>query len=333
MPYVSVLIPARNASETIDACLRSLCRQSLTDWEGVIVDDGSTDSTAETVGRWAVADSRVRVVRPAGQGIVAALNEGLGHCGGAWVARMDADDVMHRRRLECQAGALAADPTSAAVGCHVRMFPRAALTPGMRAYEAWLNSLASSEDVSRDAFVECPIAHPTLMIRRELLVRLGYRQAEWPEDYDLVLRILAGGHRIGTVPRRLMSWRERPGRLSRTDGRYGLERFTACKAAFLADGFLALHDGFVLWGYGDTGKALARALAAYGKHPTAIVDVHPGRIGQRIGGVPIIGPDAIPSLSGRPLVASVAGSGPRAEIRAYLSARGWRELRDFICTA
>jgi hypothetical protein len=246
---------------------------------------------------------------------------------------MDADDVMHRERLAMQVAALDADGGLAAVGCHVRMFPRQALTAGRLAYERWLNSLTSDADVRRDAFVECPIAHPALMVRRDALPAEGYRDTAWPEDYDLVLRLLADGARIGVVPRRLVAWRDSANRLSRRDARYGLDRFTACKAAFLARGFLGRGDEYALWGYGDTGKALARALTGHGKRPATIVEVHPGRIGQRISGTPVVGLDAVRSLRGTPLIVSVAGAGPRAEIRAHLARCGFVEGRDYVCAA
>jgi hypothetical protein len=246
---------------------------------------------------------------------------------------MDADDVMHHERLAAQRAALDANPDWTAVGCHVRLFPRAGLSEGRRAYEAWLNGIRDAAGVRRDRFVECPVAHPALMIRRRGLEDVPYREVGWPEDYDLVLRLIETGGAIGMVTRRLLRWRDGPDRLSRTDRRYGLDRFTACKAAFLARGPLRAHTSYVLWGYGDTGKALARALRAEGRFPAYILEVHPGRIGQRIEGVPVLGLDSLPALRGQPIVASVAGAAPRAEIREHLSSRGFVEERDFVVAA
>src|SRR6185295_2722999 len=127
-------------------------------------------------------------------------------------------------------------------------------------------------------------------IRHEVLTAVPYRDAGWPEDYDLVLRLLATGHEIGIVPRRLLAWRDTPGRLTRRHAAYRQERIVACKAAFLADGFLAGGDRYVLWGHGGTGRALRRALAAHGKRPSLVVEVHPGRIGNHIGGAPVVAP-------------------------------------------
>jgi len=332
-PRVSVLLPVRDARGTLAVALRSVARQTLPDFECVVVDDGSRDGSRALAESFAARDPRFRVLTREAQGLVAALNAGLAVARGRFVARMDADDIAHRRRLELQVAALEADPSLAAVGAHVRLFPRGALGPGMRAYEAWLLTLDSADAVRRDAFVECPLPHPTLVARRERLPPEGYRDCGWPEDYDLVLRLLARGERVGVVPRRLLAWRHGPARLSQRDPRYAPEAFTACKAAFLSDGFLAGHASYVLWGYGGTGRALRSALLARDRRPSAIVELHPGRLGQRIHGAPVVAPAALPSLPRAPIVVSVAGTAARAEIRAALAAMGFEELRDFVCAA
>ena len=332
-PRVSILLPAWNAAQTLPACLRSLQRQSEGRWHCVIVDDGSDDDTLACARDFAAQDPRFEIVSTPHRGIVPALNTGLRRCRAPLIARMDADDLMHRHRLAAQTQALRTDPRLAAVGCHVRLFPRRHLRPGRRAYERWLNSLDSADRVRQDAFVECPVAHPTLMMRRALLMDLGYRDCGWPEDYDLLLRVLTRGWRVGVVPRRLLSWRDAPQRLSRTHPAYDLARFTACKAAFLAAHFLSDADTYVLWGYGSTGKALRRALLRHGKTPSHIVELHPGRLGKRIHGAPVIPPQTLPSLPRRPLIASVAGEQARGEIRDALGRMGFVDGRDFVCAA
>ena len=332
-PLVSILLPAFDAEATIDACLRSIQRQREARWECIVVEDGSSDGTLGRARSFAERDARFRVVTTPHRGLVEALNVGLDHCRAPLVARMDADDLMHRARLREQLAALDEGADLAAVGSHVRLFPRRTLRDGWRVYERWLNRIDSPSRVRAEAFVECPVAHPTLVIRREILAALGYRDRGWPEDYDLVLRLLAAGHEVGVVPRRLLAWRDRPARLTRTADRYGLDRFAACKAAFLATHFLAGRDAYVLWGYGATGRAIRRALLAHGKRPSHIVEVHPGRIGQMIHGAPVVPPDALRRLPARRIVASVAGEKPRREIREWLGGMGFQETRDFVCAA
>ena len=330
---VSVLIPAWNAGQTLPACLRSLRRQTCERWHCVIVDDGSHDDTLACAGDFAVRDTRFEIVRTPHRGIVAALNAGLRRCKAPFIARMDADDTMHPHRLAAQTQALRDNPRLAAVGSHVRLFPRHHLRPGRRAYERWLNSVNSAERVRLDAFVECPVAHPTIMMRRAPMMDLGYRDCGWPEDYDLMLRLLSDGGQVGMVPQRLLNWRDAPERLSRTHPDYRLERFTACKAAFLAKSFLAGRGRYVLWGYGSTGKALRRALLRHDKAPSHIVELHPGRLGKRIHGAPVIPPQDLAGLPTSPIIVSVAGETARFEIRHALTGMGFVDGRHFICAA
>lgn len=336
-PRVSVLMPVYNAVGTLATSVESIRRQRGVTWECVAVDDGSTDASRDCLRQFAERDERVRVIERPHAGIVASLNAGIELCRGEYVARMDADDVMQRDRLRLQADALAGAPELAGLGCHVRIFPRRHLLGGRLDYEAWLNSLCDDAAVRRDAFVECPLAHPSLMLRRSVLERYRYRNQGWPEDYDLVLRLLGDGARLGSVPRRLLCWRDGARRLSRTSADYGIDRFTACKAHFLATSLLRDSARYVLWGYGNTGRKLAKALAAHGKSPSAIIELHPGRLGQRILGAPVIAPERLPELRARegaqPIVASVARAGPRREVRGALDALGLVELRDYVCAA
>jgi glycosyltransferase involved in cell wall biosynthesis len=121
-PTVSILLPAYEAADTLPAALRSLQRQSERRWECLLVDDGSRDRTRAIAEEAAHADERIRVLAISHGGIVAALEAGIDRCRAPFVARMDADDVAHHDRLAAQLRALAADPTLAAVGCHVRFF-------------------------------------------------------------------------------------------------------------------------------------------------------------------------------------------------------------------
>lgn len=332
-PRVSVLLPVWNAEATLPGCLRSVQRQTEQSWQCVIIDDGSRDASLACARWFADRDARFTVLTTPHHGLVSALNTGIEHCRGQAIARMDADDLMHRQRLATQVCVLEENPNLTAVGCHVRLFPRRHLRDGRRAYERWLNSIDTVQRVRQEAFVECPIAHPTLVVRRPVLADLRYRDCNWPEDYDLILRLLTRGHAVAVVPQRLLIWRDSPQRLSRTSPTYALERFAACKAAFLAASFLAGTDTYMLWGYGTTGKALRRALLLHAKTPSHIIELHPGRLGQTIHGAPVIPPEALVHVPRRPVVVSVAGEKARYDIRDAMEAMGFVETHDFVCAA
>lgn len=333
-PRVSVLLPVRDGAPFLARALRSLASQSFRDLEVVAVDDGSEDDTFTLLRAFAAADPRVRVVRQPRLGIVSALETAREAARGELLARMDADDLSLPRRLERQVEALDADPGLAVVGCGVRIVPREGLTEGRLEYERWLNSLTSSELIHRDLFVECPLAHPTLVLRRETLEAVGgYRNAAVPEDYDLLLRIHEAGGRLGTVPEPLLEWTDRPDRLSRTDPAYSLEAFRALKVEVLGRTLLRGWDGVVIWGAGPTGKAFSRLLREAGVVLRAFVDLDPRKIGQEIHGAPVLPPHGLDDHPGAFVLAAVAGMEGREEVRAALRRAGRREGRDFVAVA
>ncbi|MGH0028372.1 MAG: glycosyltransferase family 2 protein [Myxococcota bacterium] len=332
-PRVSILLPVRDAAATLPACLASLRRQREARFDCVVADDGSRDGSLALAEKTAAEDPRFRVLAGPRRGLVPTLRRGLTACRAPLVARIDADDWMHRDRLALQCAELDASPGLAAVGSHVRCFPRRDLGPGLRAYEAWLHSIDSPRRVFEERFVECPVAHPTLLVRRDVLRRFDYRDAGWPEDYDLLLRLLDAGLRVGVVPHRLVGWRHTAGRHSRTSPTYDPLRFTACKAHFLARGFLSGATRYDLWGYGGTGRALVRALRGEGREPARIVELHPGRIGRTIQGAPVIARHALGPPGRRPLLVSVAGAAARTRIRRELARLGYRECVDYVCAA
>jgi GT2 family glycosyltransferase len=333
VPRVSVLMPCRDAAGWLDAAVASILAQTWADFELVAVDDGSRDDTNARLQRWASRDRRVRVVAGSGAGIVSALQEGLAATRGPLIARMDADDVAHPERLAAQIALLEARPELAACGTRVRYFPPGVVRDGALRYEQWLNSLATPADIVRDAFVECPIAHPTLMIRRAVLAAVGgWRDPGWPEDYDLMLRLIAAGHALANVPAVLLDWRERANRLSRTDPRYSLDAFRRCKAHYLARTLVGGRSVLVV-GAGPVGKAFACALAAEHVPIAAFVDVDPRKIGQSVHGVPVVPRAALADYRAAFAVAAVGNPAARADIRAWLAAEGWLELADFCTVA
>lgn len=101
-PEVSVLVPAFNAEATLRETLESVARQTFTNFEVIIVNDGSTDATARIAAAFANADQRFRVVEQRNAGVAAARNFALGLATGAWVAPLDADDLWHPEKLERQ---------------------------------------------------------------------------------------------------------------------------------------------------------------------------------------------------------------------------------------
>jgi len=332
-PRVSVLLPVRDGARWLHDAIDSLRSQTMADFEVVAVDDGSSDDTPDLLRAWAAEDLRVRVVARPAEGIVAALEHARRLARAPWLARMDADDIAHPSRLERQLSRLEGDRSLVACGCRTEYFPADRVGGGARRYERWINGLVEPSAIERDLFVECPIAHPTLVVRADAVDEAGgWRDAGWPEDYDLLLRLWRAGGRFAKVPETLLRWRERPDRLSRTHDVYSAEAFRRCKIHHLERTLLAGRD-VVVWGAGPTGKRFARALQRAGIRVAAFVDLDPRKIGKRIHGAEVVAPDAIERFRGAFCAAAVGQRGAREEIRDALRAAGWTEMEEFVAVA
>jgi glycosyltransferase involved in cell wall biosynthesis len=292
----------RDEAPYLAEALASLSTQTLADFEAIVVDDGSTDGSAEIAE--AHADPRFRVVRQPRTGLVAALERARADAHGRFLARMDGDDVALPRRLELQVAVLE-DEGLDACGGRIEYFPQP--SEGAERYALWINSLVTAEAAARDVFVECPLPHPTLVVRREALERAGgYQDHGWPEDYDLVLRLWAGGARFRNVAETVLRWRDHPGSLSRTEPRYSLAAFVDCKAHHLRRTLLSGRKGVLVWGAGPVGKSFGRALR---DELAGYVEVDPRKLG------------------------AVAGEEARTRIRELAAAYGRTEGVDFVAVA
>ena len=330
-PHLSILLPVRNEERFLPAALDSLQRQTMTSWELICVDDGSTDTTPHILAAAACRDGRIRLLTTSGRGLVAALNTGLDACRAPLVARMDGDDISHPRRLELQTAKMAAEPELGLVACAFRHFPRQQVRMGMLAYETWQNSLDSHEAIMRDLFVESPFVHPSVMFRKNCIEAVGgYRESGWAEDYDLWLRLAAAGVRFARLSEVLFFWRERPGRITRTRPEYSAEAFRTCKAHYLRNGFLKGIDEVILAGAGLEGRAWSRTLEREKVRVGLWVDVDPRKIGRALHGAPIAGPTEVSPAAGRMLV-TVGTRGARQQVRNWARSAGFREGEDFVC--
>ena len=327
---LSVLLPYRNAGATVAEALGSVLREPDLD-ELVAIDDGSSDEGPALVEAIAARDPRVVRLSAGGLGIARALMLGAARARGDLVARMDADDISLPGRFAAQRALLDADRRLAAVGTRVRV-PDAA-GDGMRAYVAWQNGLVTAEDHARALFVESPLCHPSVTLRRSALDAAGgWRDSAWPEDWDLWLRLDALGFGLAKVPRVLLEWSALPGRLTFRDPRCAPARLVEARAFFLAARIGTADRPLWVWGAGKTGRRMARALEPHGLRAAAFVDIDPRKIGRLARGAPIVAPERVQREACTLLVA-VGERGARDIVRRRLLARGFEEGRDFICAA
>jgi glycosyltransferase involved in cell wall biosynthesis len=208
-PKVSVVLPVWNAERYLAGAIESVLAQTFTDFELLIVDDGSTDGSAALIRRY--RDRRIRrIENEKNLGVTRSLNLGLELARGRYVARMDADDLCAPERLERQVAFLDAHPGVALVASRARWVDALGAEIGV------IDTPADGETLRRRLRRGNWIVHGTVMMRAEAVRALGgYNESmERAEDYDLWLR-LSERHQIAALPALLYTWRDHGGSVSR----------------------------------------------------------------------------------------------------------------------
>jgi len=344
-PRVSVLLPVRDAGRWLVEAIESVLAQSEASFELLLIDDGSRDTSAAIIDDHARRDPRIRVLATSdgNRGIAPALTLALAQARAPYVARMDADDRMHPRRLEMQLAALDDEPGLFGVSCRTRGFPDHDIRDGMREYLQWQNGLLTCEELARDRFIESPVVHPSMTMRTAILRDTldGWRETVWAEDWDLFLRVFEAGLRLRRLPEVLLEWRLHAAQATRTDARYSEEALLAARAHFLARHLrrdVSTTRNVWILGAGPVGKHLIKALAREGVGSSGLADVDP----RKIGGVvrdgarrwPVVAHSCLRQQVPRPFaISAVSGGAARDRVRAELAGWGWTEGADFVVAA
>jgi len=209
-PRVSVVMPAYNARAFLVRALDSIRNQTYDDLEMIVVNDGSTDDTAQILAAYQQQEPRLRVSHQDNHGLADALNRGCRMARGGYLARMDADDIAYPDRIGAQVDYLDQHPCVAVVGTQARLISGdgqpSAFTSRHPVRSAAVRRLLRRRNV---------LVHPSVMMRRDAYEQTtGYRRAVAPaEDYDLWLRILER-HDIANLPTVLLDYTVHDGQAS-----------------------------------------------------------------------------------------------------------------------
>jgi len=201
VPCISIGMPVYNCAETLPWAIRSILNQSFCDWELLILDDGSNDSTVEVAASF--SDARIRVVCDGKHlGLADRLNQAIALSRGAFFGRMDGDDVAYPDRLAAQVGFLKTHPEVDLLGGGILVFGRDGNPLGTR------KSMLTHEEICRRPSSGFYLAHPTWLGKTEWFRRNGYRaDALRCEDQDLLLRTYETS-RFAALPEILLGYRE-----------------------------------------------------------------------------------------------------------------------------
>lgn len=200
-PKVSIVVAVYNGEHYIEECIESLLSQTYQDFEIIVVNDGSTDATAEKLKKF--GPEKIFLIHfETNLGVAIARNEGVKKASGDYVAILDADDLALPERLQAQTDYLDAHPDIALVGSYYE------LQSELGSSKLVKRSL-EHEKICRSIFYACPVANTTIMVKRSAFLDVGGYPPEYNhgEDYRFLVRFLKG-YKAANIPQTLVIKRE-----------------------------------------------------------------------------------------------------------------------------
>ncbi|GAA4885499.1 glycosyltransferase [Flaviramulus aquimarinus] len=329
-PLISILIPFKNTTAFISNCLLSIQNQTYTNWELLIIDDASTDNSYTIVKQFAEHDNRIKLIKNSGNGIIDALQLAFSKSKGEFITRMDSDDIMYPKKLEVlSTNLLKFGKQHIAIGL-VNYFSEEGIKEGYKSYEIWLNELTKSGNNYSEIYKECVIPSPCWMIHREdLMTCNAFNPDRYPEDYDLAFRFYK--HQFKCIPcdTVLHDWRDYSYRTSRTHVNYAKNHFIDLKLHYFLELDYNPNKTLVVWGAGNKGKSIAKALIKRDIPFEWICD-NPNKIGRDIYGNILKPFSYLKTLKNPQSIITVANKNSQKEIKSYVNKLEMKAIDDYV---
>jgi hypothetical protein len=228
-PTVTVVLPVKNGGRDLPQALETILRQSFTEFELIVINDGSTDETGAYLN--SISDPRVRIFHQESAGLASALNHGISLSRGRYIARQDHDDLADPSRIAKQVAFLDAHPDHALVGTRAQIW--VGDTPSGRFHDHPIEN----ELLRFDLLLNNPFVHSSVMMRKSALDHVGVYTTDParqpPEDYELWSRV-ARHYRVANLAERLTVYREVPSSISRVSAHLFLEKLVTISSENLA---------------------------------------------------------------------------------------------------
>lgn len=327
IPKITVLLPVYNGQKTIAKAVESILNQTFSQFELLIIDDGSTDNTVHVIESFSDDRLNVHKIRENG-GIARALNFGLKLAKSPFIARMDADDISLPARLEKQYQYIVENPSCGVISSLVEYKGNRTKQQGYAHYVKQINKIVTPEDLRNKRFQESPIAHPSVMFRKELVEQFGgYSEASIPEDYELWLRWMHQGVQFNKLEDNLLIWNDLPSRISRSSLVYSDEKFYKLKAFYLAKQLQKTNDSLPklwVWGTGRTVNKHSNYLSEAGFEIEKYISLKDSSSKKHIHFSEIQKPGSFV------IVSYVRDRIGKKDIEEFLNIKGFEEGQDFF---
>ncbi|MDO6596826.1 glycosyltransferase family 2 protein [Oceanihabitans sp. 2_MG-2023] len=329
-PLISIITPFKNTEAFLTACLDSILNQSYTNWELIIVDDNSTDFSYQLVEHYAKKDTRIKLLKNNGEGIIDALQLAFKNSYGTYITRMDSDDIMHPNKLKIMLySLLEKGKKHVAIGL-VKYFSETGISNGYARYETWINDLTRKGTNYSEIYKECVIPSPCWMLHREdFIAAEAFNPNRYPEDYDLTFRFYKQNYKCIPCNQVLHQWRDYSTRTSRTHEHYAQNYFLDIKLHYFLELDYNTKRPITIWGAGTKGKNIAKALIEK-KIPFYWICDNEKKIGKHIYNQELHNFDYLKQIENPQCIVTVANAEAQKEITSYFNTHKMKPMTDYF---
>lgn len=333
MPEISVLLSVYNGEEYIQETIESILNQSFQDFEFIIIDDGSTDNTLSVIQSF--SDPRIRLFKLGeNRGVAKALNFGLQHIRGKYIAKADADDLYSSDRLAIQKKFLDDRQEISLVGSFIEYFPNSKSMESERNYldkkniwEMRVNTYTDWKDVQEVIYWYCCVIHSSVMIRSELLKEYRYREFPMSEDYDLFYRLNKAGHKMAIIDRVLTKVRVHEKSTSIQNIKSFFDEILFEIKKYEIQKLFENVNKVYMWGAGSFGEKMLDVLNENHLDICGFIDSNHEKEGKMVRNKKVFSPGILKPNLDKVIVASQPGM---IEIVKHLQDHGFIHLKDFV---
>ena len=199
-PLISVVMPVYNGEKYLKEAIDSILSQTYKDFEFIILNDGSTDNSLKIIKKYIQKDARVILITRENRGLITSLNEGIKKAQGRYIARMDADDISLPTRFKEQVKFMEDNKDISICGTSIILFNESGNIKPVK-YPT------SDSDIKFILMFTSAFAHPSVMMKRDIFMKLKYEHYKYAEDYKLWIDIALAGYKMGNLDEVLLRYR------------------------------------------------------------------------------------------------------------------------------
>lgn len=337
MPEISALMSVYNGAEFVAETIESILAQTYSDFEFIIVNDGSTDITREIIESF--NDHRIRLFNfVENKGVGPALSFGLSKVQSKYVAKVDADDISIPTRFEKQKEFLDSHSDISVVGGFVEFFPHNEKVKNSARYHTFktvihkeINSLVDWKAIKEKMYWYCAITHPTIMGKTDVLKKIGYEDFPMGTDYNLFYNLNKLGYKMANLPQVLVKMRVSDSSITATKNEIFFRKSVfRIKKEEITD-LLDDSECVFIWGAGSMGQNLFYALKTHRLESKVrgFIDSDLTKHGKMVLDKMIYSPQALAKY-GTKVKVIIASQPGKFEIADYLESKGYNHLEDYL---